>query len=116
MDNINSSTQAEQSGAGRTWAIIAHIGGAFTNWLVPLVIYLIKKSDPGGVFDAAQAKEALNFQITVFIAYVLLTVTVIGAFLLIVPMLWSFVFSIIAAVKASNGINYRYPLTLRLIK
>lgn len=113
--NTNAASQSGQ-GSSRTWAILAHIGGAFTNWLAPLVIYLIKKSDPGSKFDAAQAKEALNFQITCFIVYVVLMVTVVGAFLMIVPMLWNFVFSIIAAVKASNGVDYRYPLTLRLIK
>ena len=100
----------------RTFAILAHIGGLFTGWLAPLILWLIKKDEPGSQIAADAAKEALNFQITLFFVYMALTFTVVGLFLIWVPMIVSFVFSILAAVKASNGVDYKYPLTLRLIK
>ncbi len=99
-----------------TFAVLAHIGGLFTSWIGPLIIFLIKKSDPDEAFATDQAKEALNFQITVFLVFMLLLITMIGAFLILIPMLWNLVFTIIAAVRSSNGVAYRYPLTLRLIK
>ena len=66
-----------------------------------------------------QAKEALNFQITVTIAMVIsiiLMVVIIGGILAPIVGLVNLVFCIIAAVKANNGEAYRYPFTLRLIK
>ncbi len=66
-----------------------------------------------------QAKEALNFQITVTIAMVIsiiLMVVIIGGILAPIVGIINLVFCIIAAVKANNGEAYRYPFTLRLIK
>src|SRR3546814_18660413 len=72
-----------------------------------------------------QAKEALNFNITVaiiFFALFLLTLLTLGiGALLTVPLMilvgvaW-LVFTIIAAMKANQGERYRYPFTLRLVK
>jgi uncharacterized Tic20 family protein len=72
-----------------------------------------------------QAKEALNFNITVAIVavvLVLLTVMTLGIGLVIaipvgivVGIAW-LVFTIIAAIKANEGVRYRYPFTLRLVK
>ena len=50
----------------RTMALLAHILGIFTSFVVPLLIYLIKKDEDA--FIADQSKEALNFHITVIIA------------------------------------------------
>jgi uncharacterized protein len=100
----------------RTFAILAHIGGLFTSWVAPLVIYLIKKSEPGETFTTENAKEALNFQITLFIVFMVLMFSFIGIFLIFIPMIFNLVVTIMAAVKASNGVSFRYPLTLRLIK
>ncbi|MFW6354050.1 MAG: DUF4870 domain-containing protein [Verrucomicrobiota bacterium] len=46
----------------------------------------------------------------------LLVFVVIGIPLLVVLVLAHLVFTIIAAIKTSGGVAYRYPLTLRLIK
>lgn len=108
----------------KTWGILAHLSPfagillpAFGNIIAPLIVWLIKKDqDP---FAEACAKEALNFQISFtiyfFVAF-LLCFVLIG--LLILPVLgiaW-LVLMILAAVQASNGEVYQYPLTLRLIK
>ena len=45
-----------------------------------------------------------------------LVFVVIGIFLLVVVAILAIVFPIIAAVKANEGVNYRYPLTIRFIK
>ena len=100
----------------RTFAILVHIAGLLTSWLGPLVLYLIKKSHPDEAFTTENAKEALNFQITIFIVSVVLMITVVGAFLILIPIILNVVCCIVAAVKASNGQAWRYPLTIRLVK
>lgn len=101
-----------------TLAILSHVGGLFTSWVAPLIIYLIKKDD-ADKFSAENAREALNFQITLIIWYFvcfILSFVLIGLFLFWIVALANLVCSIVAAVKASNGVTYRYPLTLRLVK
>lgn len=105
----------------RTWAMLAHlltiagylVGMAF---LPPLVILLVKKDE--SEFVADQAKESLNFQITVFLALLVaaaMICIVVGVFLLPVIAIAAMILAIVAAIKANEGVRYRYPLTLRLI-
>lgn len=101
----------------KTLAILVHIGAIFFSWLAPLIVYLIKKGS-GDEFTTANAREALNFQITLVIAYVvcfILSFVLIGIFLLWIVVLANLILCILAAVKASNGETYRYPMTLRLV-
>lgn len=89
----------------------------FGNVLGPLVIWLVQKDKMAFVDD--QGKEALNFQITVFGAAVIsafLMLILIGFLLIFVVGLGALVLTIIAAIKANEGVAYRYPLTIRLIK
>jgi uncharacterized Tic20 family protein len=105
----------------KTMALIAHISGIFTWFVGPLIIWLINKdkADKGWLIE--QAKEALNFQITVtiamFVAIIIMTVTL--GLLFFLPMLvglGALVLCIIAAMKVNEGVAYRYPFALRLIK
>lgn len=103
----------------RTLALITHLSGIVLSFIVPLVIWLTNKDKGDKGFLNDQAKEALNFQITLFIAYVIcwiLTLLLIGA--LLIPIVWlvNIIFSILAGVKANEGVAYRYPFALRLIK
>jgi len=103
----------------RTMALAAHLLGIFTGFIGALIIWLINKDDAGKAFVTDQAKEALNFQITVTIAMVIsiiLMIVIIGGILAPIVGVINVVFCIIAAVKANNGEAYRYPFTLRLIK
>lgn len=87
------------------------------NVIGPLVIWLVKKDQSAFVDD--QGKESLNFQITVLIATVIsiaLLCVGIGVILLPVVGIVALVFIIIAAVQASKGERYRYPMTIRFIK
>lgn len=98
------------------WALGVHLSELIVSFIGPLVIWLIFKGR--GPFLEHHAKEALNFSITMFIAIVISAFSMfilIGFVLLPLVGIWAFVMPIIAAVKASNGEWYRYPLTLRLI-
>ncbi|TDR38734.1 hypothetical protein DFR29_11962 [Tahibacter aquaticus] len=118
----------------RQWAMFAHLsalaGGILTGalgglgiFIGPLVIWLVKKDTMPFVDD--QGKEALNFNITVCIAalaLLLLSILTLGIGLLIaipvglaIGVAW-LVFTIIAAIKANEGVVYRYPVCLRLVK
>jgi uncharacterized Tic20 family protein len=104
------------------WAMWAHII-TFSNALVPLgnfigpiVIWQLKKNESEFVVD--QAKEALNFQISLiiylFISFLLIFIF-IGIFLMIGLVLFSLIVVIVAGVKANSGEYYRYPMCIRLI-
>jgi uncharacterized Tic20 family protein len=101
----------------KSLAALVHASGILFSFIVPLVVWLVKKDE--SPYLSRQSVEALNFQITVLIAYVIasaLTVILIG--LLLLPLVWvgNLVLCIIAAMKTSNGEEYRYPFALRLIK
>jgi len=118
----------------RQWAMFAHLSaiagailtsgvGGWGTFLGPLIIWLVKKDTMPFVDD--QAKEALNFNITVaivFAALAVLVVVTIGLGVLIAIPAWFvigiawLVFTIIAAIKANDGVAYRYPFTIRLVK
>lgn len=102
----------------RNFAMLTHLSGLLLSFIVPLVVWLMHKDQPEKSYLVAEAKEALNFQITVLIGYVVcwvLTIIVIGAFLL--PILWviNLVFCLIAAIQVSSSGTYRYPFGLRLV-
>jgi len=97
-------------------AVLAHVLGIFTGFVGALIIYLVEK-DEG--FTKEEAKEALNFQITVAIAYVaawILAFVFIGFLLWFIVWAANIIFCIMAAVAASKSQSYKYPATLRLIK
>ncbi|MFC6086477.1 DUF4870 domain-containing protein [Sphaerisporangium aureirubrum] len=99
-----------------TMAMLAHLLGLLTSFIGPLIIYLVKKDESPYVRD--QSAESLNFQITLFIGYIIcfvLSFLIIGLFLL--PILWigSLIIMIMAAVAANRGENYRYPMNIRFI-
>lgn len=119
----------------RQWAMFAHLsallgglltsgwGGSFGFFIGPLVIWLMKKDTMPFVND--QGKEALNFAITVSIicvALLMLTILSLGiGALLTIPLLLavgitSLVLVIMAAIKANEGVAYRYPFAIRLVK
>jgi uncharacterized Tic20 family protein len=107
----------------RQWAMFAHLSALIGlviplgSILGPLVIWLIKKDTMPLVND--QAKEALNFNITVAIAALVswvLVFVLIGVLLLAAVFIAWLVFVIIATIKANEGVAYRYPFSLRLVK
>jgi uncharacterized Tic20 family protein len=106
----------------RNWAMFAHLS-TFSGHVVPfghiagpLVIWCLKKDEMPFVNN--QGKEALNFQITVtlyFIISAVLCFVLIGFVLLGVVWLFDVIVTIVAAVKANEGVPFRYPLSIRFI-
>jgi len=125
--NETKSTKSGDAGQNekdsRMWAMLCHLSALsgfiipFGNVIGPLVIWSLKKNDYPLVED--QGKEALNFQISVLIylfASAILIIAVIGILLLIGVGIFGLIFTVIAAIKANEGEEYRYPLTIRLVK
>jgi uncharacterized protein len=116
----------------RGWAAGAHIAALVaalaTSWfagvagaVAAFVVWLLVRDR--SAFAAAHAKEALNFNFSMFLYAVvslLLVVFTLGLGLLVAVPVWIvlaiawLVFTIVAAVKAYDGEAYRYPLTIRL--
>ena len=84
------------------------------NIIAPLVLWLIKKDTMPFVND--QGKEVLNFQITVSIAAIVCAITILLLPVVFLIAIATLVFIIIGAIKANEGVAYRFPFTLRLIK
>lgn len=106
----------------RNWALAAHLSAFLGAWVAlaflgPLVVWLVKRDDHP--FVETHAREALNFNLTVllyFVVGVVLAFVLIGFLLLAALGVMWLVFTTIAAVRASNGQPYRYPLTIRLVR
>lgn len=102
----------------KTMALLSHILAIIpgVGFIAPLVIWLVKKNESD--FVGYHAKESLNFQITVIIAYIIsaiLVILLIGLLLLWVIGIVNLVLVIVATVRASEGKLYRYPINMRLI-
>lgn len=100
-----------------TWSMLGHLGGIVLGFLAPLIVMLTKGNE--SPYTRRQAVEALNFQITLIIGWVVaivLSFVLIG--LILFPILWigDIVFCIIAGIAANKGEDYKYPFTLRLVK
>ena len=109
---------ASSSSDDRNIAMLTHLSGFVLSVIVPLIVWLIHKDRADKTYLVREAKEALNFQITVLIGYVIcwiLTIILIGIFLTWLLWIANLVICIIAAVKVSSSGSYRYPFTLRLV-
>jgi len=97
-------------------AMLAHLSGIVLGFIGPLIFYLIEKDKP---FALEQAKEALNFQITITIVWIAAGIlSVVGIGLIIMPFVWivDLIFCIVAGMAANKGEHYRYPFAIRLVK
>jgi len=103
-------------------AMFAHLGGLagfvfpFGNIIVPVIIWATQKET--SAYVAKHSLESINFQISLTIAAIVagfLCFVLIGFPLLILVGVLGIVFPIIAAIKANDGFDYRYPMTVRLV-
>lgn len=111
----------------KTFVVLCHLG-VFASFImplasiiVPLIIWLSKKNESDFIDD--QAKEVLNFQLSlILIALILVSMlfTIVGAIPAIIGFIAlgaiSLIFPIIGAIKANDGIYFRYPISFKLIK
>lgn len=99
----------------------AHVGSIVTAWfalglVAPLVVLLAR----GNVspFVRRHAVESLNFQLNAFvltIVFALLLFVLIGFVLLPLYGIFYLVFVVLGTIKAANGEEFRYPLTVRVV-
>ena len=117
------STPAATSADDRQWAMFAHLSALLMyatvigGLIVPLVIWQSKKDTMPFVAD--QAKETLNFQITILLALIaswMLVILLVGFLLVPIVVLLHFVLTIVAAVKSGEGVQYRYPFCWRVVR
>ena len=113
---LTETANSNPSNDDKNIATVTHLAGTVFSFIPALLVWILKKDD--STYLNNQAKEALNFQITMLIAQFIagILVWILIGFILI-PIVWiiNVVFCIIAAISASKGETYRYPLCLRLI-
>lgn len=119
---MNNSTTPTLSSDERNWGMFCHLAALagfiipFGNIIGPLIVWLMKREEYPFVND--QGKESLNFQISILIYIaisVVLALLLIGFLLLAAIGVFSLVMIIMAAIKANEGVTFRYPLSIRFI-
>jgi uncharacterized Tic20 family protein len=103
----------------RVLAMLSHLLTFVGGFIAPLIIWLLKKDDPNATFVTENAKESLNFQITVILLSLICWVLIwvfIGFVLLFALGILDLVLVIVATVRSNEGKIYRYPINFRLIK
>ncbi len=108
----------------RTWTALCHASallGVFLHFpghvIPPLIIWLAKRDDSPEL--DAHGKEAVNFQISMLIYNAVAAVfclVLIGFVFLAILWVLNAILVIVAAIQASDGKFYRYPLTIRFIQ
>jgi uncharacterized Tic20 family protein len=108
----------------RTWCVLCHAAallGLFFHFLGhifgPLIVWMLKRGESPEI--DAHGKESLNFQLSMLIydaVALILCFILIGIPILIVLWILNTVLVIVASIKASDGVLYRYPFTIRFIK
>lgn len=102
-----------------TFASMSHWLSILISFIGPLIIWLTKGEQDKFVKD--HAVEALNFNITLIIGYIALSILAIPTFGitgLLSPVLWivGVIFQVQGAMAANKGQTYKYPFALRLVK
>lgn len=98
----------------KLWATLIHIGGIFFYFVPAMIGYLVLKDR--GPFIREHTATALNFQLTLLIAYfvgALLIVLFVGFLVLAAAGILCIIYSIIAALAANKGEYYTYPLAIK---
>jgi len=111
--------QPMSPGDERLWATLIHLSGFILGFVGPLIGFLVVGDR--GPFVRAHAATALNFQISVIIYSIALTIVTVITLgfggLLFIPFGIAFaVFMVLAAVAANQGRYYKYPLTIEMVK
>lgn len=125
-------TAPAPSSEQQTWRVLAHASAliqfvGIPSFVGPLVVWLVRRED---MVVEPHAREALNFQLSLIIYFaalivigIIAAITIVGLLLLpifiilaLILVVAEVVFAILAALAASRGELYRYPLNLNLIK
>lgn len=99
------------------WSVLAHAGALVCGFVAPLFILLVFGNR--SPYVRHHAVESLNFQVTSTIAALgalLSLFLVVGFVVFPAVIVFALVVVIVAAVQAGQGVWYRYPVNLRLVK
>jgi uncharacterized Tic20 family protein len=118
----DTSLPARPSDDERTWGMAAHLGSFLAAWvalglLAPLLVLLVKGKD--SAYVRHHAMESLNFQLNALVwigIAVVLMLVLVGFVILPVVGLWYVVFVVLASMRANNGVWYRYPAIIRVVR
>ena len=106
------------SGNHKIWSMLCHLSGLIgVGFVLPLVVYFAMRRE--SEYVASNARAALNFHLSILIYCVCcipLIFAVVGLPLMVMIAVFSLIVSIIAAVKASDGECYHYPLCIPLVR
>ena len=108
----------------RNLAMISHMGGLVPiPWvpiIVPFLVWILKGDE--SEFVCKQSREALNFQLSLSIYWslsIFLLFTIIGIPIALIGfcvfIITNIICSMKGAVRTAKGLEYRYPMNLRLI-
>lgn len=112
----------ENSHNERSWAMFCHLS-AFAGFIIPfgsiigpIIVWSIKRDQYPLVDD--QGKEAINFQISMLLYYLvsaILIIILVGFALIAAIFFFKLIITVVAAIKANEGVRFRYPLSIRFI-
>lgn len=108
------------SSSDRLWSVLCHLsyffGFALISFLFPMTVYLVMRDE--SPYVTHHAREALNFHLSLLL-YIICCIPLcfigVGFLLLGAVAVTGIVCSIVAAVKASKGLFYHYPITIRFV-
>jgi uncharacterized Tic20 family protein len=113
--------QTQQSSSDRLWSVFCHlsyfVGFALLSFIFPLVVYLVMRFE--SAYATHHAREALNFHLSLLVYFIFcipLCLILVGIPMMILVGLTGVVCSIVAAVKASKGVYYEYPFSIRFVR
>jgi uncharacterized Tic20 family protein len=95
--------------------VLPHILGLISGFLGPLIILLVSKEKEVKL----NSKIVLNWQFSLAIymfVSLILSLFLVGLFFIFALGILNLVFSIIGAIKASEGKLWKYPLSIRFFK
>ena len=100
-----------------SFVALMHASQFLSSFIIPLILWIMFREKSAKV-DAA-GKDILNFEISLAIYFFisgLLAILLIGILLLIGIGIASVILIIIAIIKALNGEQWKYPLTIQILK
>ena len=89
----------------------------FGNVIAPAILWVLWKEEDAFIDD--QGREAVNFQLSILVYFmisILLFIIFIGIILMIGVGVFHVAMTVIAAIRSSQGISFRYPIIIRFIK
>jgi uncharacterized protein len=105
---------ASPTSSDKVAALLTHLAGIFLGPIPSLIVYFAASNNP---WLKDQARNAFNFQLTLLIAWIVVTVLHWVLFWLYGPLeLVNIILSAIAAIKANQGQSWRYPAAIEFIK